>query len=243
MFAIETKKLEKKFGGVRAVDCLSLQIRKGTITSIVGPNGSGKTTFTNLLSGLIPRDGGSIAVHGVLLKKISPWEAREYGITRTFQNIRLFEQMSVEDNIMVVLTERSAWGALTERRTALHVASAEAALKRVGMWEKRHALAEMLSYGQRKLIEIARAYAVQADISLFDEPFAGLFPEMIKIIVSVLEELRKAGKTIILVEHNMDLIRTLSDHVVVLDAGKFLAEGLPDEVLARREVIGAYLGQ
>src|SRR3989338_733127 len=241
---LQTKHLYKHFDGVKAVDHLSLSFEKGKITSVIGPNGSGKSTLINLLTGFIPFDGGQVVVAGKeTLSAIQPYEIKELGITRTFQDARLFEQMPVLDNVLVVLTERSVFGALFERHGKLHLAKAEEVLKRVGLWEKRHALAKNLSYGQRKLLEIARVLAMDPDIVLFDEPFAGLFPEMLKVVVSVMKELRAAGKTQILVEHNMELIRELSDRLVVLDSGELLAEGVPSEVLAKREVIEAYLGE
>jgi ABC-type branched-subunit amino acid transport system ATPase component len=170
-------------------------------------------------------------------------------MTRTFQDVRLFEQMPVLDNILVVLTERSIWKALFEKHTALHLEKAEQVLKKVGLWEKRNELAKNLSYGQRKLLEIARVLAMvkssngDIEVIFFDEPFAGLFPEMVKVVITVLKELRTHGKAVILVEHNMDLIRELSDHVFVLDSGGLLAEGSASEVLARKDVIEAYLGE
>ena len=130
-----------------------------------------------------------------------------------------------------------------------HYEKAEEVLKKVGLWEKRSELAKNLSYGQRKLLEIARILAIihsgvgDIDIIFFDEPFAGLFPEMVKTVVSVMKELREQGKAVILIEHNMDLIRELSDHIYVLDSGELLAEGKPAEVLARKDVIEAYLGE
>ncbi|MDO8624271.1 MAG: ABC transporter ATP-binding protein [bacterium] len=244
MTILQTKHLYKHFDGVKAVDRLSLSFEKGKITSVIGPNGSGKSTFINLLTGFIPFDGGEVVVAGKeRLSKIQPYEAKELGITRTFQDVRLFEQMPVLDNILVVLTDRSVLGALFEKHGKLHLAKAEEVLKRVGLWEKRRELAKNLSYGQRKLLEIARVLAMNPDIIFFDEPFAGLFPEMLKVVVSVMKELRQQEKTQILVEHNMELIRELSDHLIVLDSGELLAEGKPSEVLAKREVIEAYLGE
>jgi branched-chain amino acid transport system ATP-binding protein len=241
---IKIQNLKKSFGGVHAVDDLSVNFEKGKITGIIGPNGSGKTTLVHLLTGVFPVDAGAIKIgRHTALTRIKTYEISTYGVTRTFQNIRLFEQMTVLDNVLVVLTERGVFKSIFERHGAYHVDQAEEVLGRVGLWEKRNDLAENLSYGQRKLLEIARALAMKSEIYLFDEPFAGLFPEMVKIVVSVLKELRVAGKTIILIEHSMDLIRELSDHVVVMDAGKLLAEGGPKEVLSRREVIEAYLGE
>lgn len=251
MNILETKNLFKQFDGVRAVDGLSVGIEKGKITGIVGPNGSGKTTLVNLLSGMLPIDGGEIIVAGsARLSGIAPRDAYFYGITRTFQNVRLFEQMTVLDNILVVLTERNVVGAFFEKHGKYHLKKAEEVLQKVGLWEKRNQLAINLSYGQRKLLEIARVLATahsadagQDSIFLFDEPFAGLFPEMIKIVVNIIQELRQTGKTVILIEHNMELIRSLCDHLLVMDEGKLLAEGVPEKVLAKREVVEAYLGE
>lgn len=241
--ALEIKNLAKHFGGVYAVDNLSLKIEKGSITALVGPNGSGKSTLINMLTGLLPIDGGAVVVSGAVLQHIAPQEIPSYGITRTFQNVRLFEQLPVLDNILFVLTERNVFGALFERHNEFHLKQAEEVLRMVGLWEKRNELAINLSYGQRKLLEIARAYAMRSEIYLFDEPFAGLFPAMVETVVKVFRALKATGKTIILVEHDMGLIRRLTDYVFVLDSGKLLAEGKPDEVLARREVVEAYLGE
>lgn len=241
---LQAKQLYKHFDGVKAVDHLSLSFEKGKITSVIGPNGSGKSTLINLLTGFVPFDSGEVIVSGsTRLTIVRPYEVPEYGITRTFQDVRLFEQMHVLDNILVMLTERRVFGALFEKHGTLHLSKAEEVLKRVGLWEKRHQLAKNLSYGQRKLLEIARVLAMNRDIIFFDEPFAGLFPEMLKVVVGVMQELKQQGKTQVLVEHNMELIRELSDYLIVLDSGELLAEGKPEEVLSRREVIEAYLGE
>jgi ABC-type branched-subunit amino acid transport system ATPase component len=240
---LEVKNLKKSFGGVHAVDNLSLSIGKGTITSIIGPNGSGKTTLTNLATGMMPFDSGTLVIGGAHCARIAPFDISTYGMTRTFQNIRLFEQMTVLDNLLVVLTERSVLPALFERHSELHLNMAEEHLRRVGLWEKRNALAQKLSYGMRKLLEIARALAMRPSLIFFDEPFAGLFPEMVKTVVGIMKEFRGAGGTIVLIEHAMDLIRELSDWCVVMDAGTLLAQGTPKEVLARKDVLEAYLGE
>lgn len=243
MNILEVSGLKKGFGGVQALDGLSLSFARGKVTSVVGPNGSGKTTLMNVISGMVPMDHGTIRVAGKSLTRIEPEDAPSLGLTRTFQDVRLFEQMTLMDNILVVLTERGVLGALFERHGKKHLERAEEVLRMVGLWEKRSSLCANLSYGQRKLAEIARAVAMDCDIILLDEPFAGLFKEMVKTVVMVIRGLRSAGKTVILIEHNMDLIRELSDHLIVMDAGRLLAEGAPDEVLARRDVIEAYLGE
>ena len=247
---LSTKNLEKHFDGVYAVDNLSMQFEPGKITGLIGPNGSGKSTLINTITGIHKVDGGYIVVgEKTALHKINPYDIPSYEMTRTFQDVRLFEQMTVLDNILVVLTERNVGGALFEKHKKFHLEKAEEVLKRVNLLEKRNELAHNLSYGQRKLLEIARVLAMihsptgGSEIFFFDEPFAGLFPEMIKIVESVILELKEKGKTVILVEHNIDLIRRLSDHIFVLDAGKLLAEGEPSVVLARKDVIEAYLGE
>jgi len=243
MIILQTKNLSKHFDGVRAVDKLSISIEKGKVTSIIGPNGSGKTTLINLISGVFPSDAGTVIVNGFTPKKIEAYNIPTYGITRTFQNIRLFEQMTVQDNILIVLTERNVFGALFEKHKKYHLEEVENVLRRVGLYEKRNELAVNLSYGQRKLLEIARAISMKADIFLFDEPFAGLFPEMRKVIISIVRELKKQGKTIILIEHDMNMIRELSDYVIVIDEGQLLAEGEPGKVLSQKNVMEAYLGE
>ncbi len=250
MAILSTQNLIKHFDGVHAVDHLSIAFEAGKVTSLIGPNGSGKSTLINTLTGMHQMDGGLVMIgEHTELSKIDPSEVASYGMTRTFQDVRLFEQMTVLDNILVVLTDRHVAGSFVSKHNAFHLDRAEEVLKKVGLWEKRNELAHGLSYGQRKLAEIARILAMihspsgEAQIFFFDEPFAGLFPEMIKVVVSAIKELRAAGKTVILVEHNMDLIRELSDHVFVLDAGKILAQGTAAEVLSNKEVIEAYLGE
>jgi len=243
MPAITTHNLQKHFDGVRAADKLSIAIPEAKIIGLVGPNGSGKTTLTNILTGMVPFEAGAVIFGpGVELKVIRPCEVAAHGVTRTFQNIRLFEQMTVLDNLLVVLTKRPVLSSLFERDGKDREARSKELLERVGIWEKRHELAKNLSYGQRKLMEISRALAMDPEIILLDEPFAGLFPEMVKLVKSIVMELRERGKTVMLIEHDMQIIRDLCDYVFVLDAGKLLAEGEPDEVLQKREVIEAYLG-
>jgi len=244
MNLLQTKNLTKSFGGVHAVDHLDILFEGGKIIGLIGPNGSGKSTLIDTLTGLLPMDGGTVVVSdSVTLNSIRPSDIATYGITRTFQNVRLIGQISVLDNILVVLTERNVWGALFERHDKLHLDAAENILRKVELWEKRHELAENLSYGQRKLLEIARAVSMKAKVYLFDEPFAGLFPEMVKIISAILKDLRDSGIAVVLVEHDMDIIRDLADQCYVLDSGELIAFGTPAEVLLQEHVIDAYLGK
>ena len=240
---IETKNLVKSFGGVHAVDHLSINFPEGAITGLVGPNGSGKTTLINVLSGFYNNDKGEVYFSETERNKIRPWENKIYNITRTFQQIRLFDQMSVLDNILVILTERNPFLALFERHNAYHLKQSEDILKQVDLYEKRLEKASNLSYGQRKLLEIGRVLAMDTNIILFDEPFAGLFPEIIKKIEKIILDLKSKGKSIVLIEHNMAIIRRLCDHLIVMDAGKLLTEGHPEKVLSEKIVLEAYLGE
>ena len=242
VFILRTEEISKHFGAVRAVDRLSLSIFRQWITCIVGPNGSGKSTLVDLLSGMLPLDEGVVLIDGVGLRVLKPYEAPGRGVTRTFQDVRLFDQISVWDNIMVVLTDRRVFPSLLERTRPHHREKAERILQSVGMWEKRDSMAMDLSYGQRKLLEIGRAMAMDVSIYLFDEPFAGLFPQMLERVKAILKEMREQGNTIVFVSHNMDIVRELSDHLFVLDSGTLLAAGEVEEVLARPDVIDAYLG-
>lgn len=244
MSNLQTKNLIKTFGGVHAVNNVSISFEKGKITGLIGPNGSGKSTLINTLTGVASIDGGEVLVGDkFILKNIDAMDILTYGITRTFQSVRLIGQMSVLDNILIVLTERDVFDSMFERHNKFHYEKAKEILEMVGLWDKRNENAENLSYGQRKLLEIGRAISTDADIILFDEPFAGLFPEMVKAVGNILKDLKDKNKVIVLVEHNMDIIRDLTDYCFVLDSGKLIAEGIPEEVLRNEEVVEAYLGK
>ena len=201
-FALETHGISKHFGAVRAVDELTMAVRQGGITSVVGPNGSGKSTLVNLLSGTLPLDGGMVIIDGVGLRIVRAHETPGHGLTRTFQEVRLFDQISVWDNLMVVLTERRLFPSLFERARPGQKELAEEILRDVGMWDKRSALAMNLSYGQRKLLEIGRAIALDVNIYLMDEPYAGLFPQMVERVKVIMKGMRERGHTLIFISHN-----------------------------------------
>ena len=240
--ALETEEISKLFGAVKAVDELSISIPRKGMTSIVGPNGSGKSTLVNLLSGTLPLDGGLVIIDGTGLRVVHAHETPAHGLTRTFQEVRLFDQISVLDNIIVVLTSRGVFPSLFERTKSEHREKAQTILENVGMWDKRDSLAMELSYGQRKLLEIGRAMAMDVRTYLFDEPFAGLFPQMLERVKDIMKLMREEGYTIIFISHNMDIVRELTDHLIVLDSGRLLTQGEVEEVLSSDEVIQAYLG-
>ena len=242
--------LSKHFDGVYALTGVSFEFKAGAITGVIGPNGSGKSTLINALTGVLPIDGGEIIFSGAeRLTKICPHDVPALGMTRTFQDVRLFEQMTVLDNVLLALTERGVFKSFFEKHKAIHLEKAEEALKTIELLDKHAELAHDLSYGQRKLLEIARVISMtrsgEGDIRtiFFDEPFAGLFPQMIKTVSSILKNLRAENIAIVLVEHNIDLIRELCDVVYVLDSGKVLAMGEPETVLAQKDVMEAYLGE
>ena len=191
---------------------------------------------------MLPIDEGIVVIDTVGIRVLKAHKTPDHGITRTFQEVRLFDQISVWDNIMVVLTDRRLFPSLIERTKPRHQERAKSILQSVGMWEKRDAMAGDLSYGQRKLLEIGRAMALDVGIYLFDEPFAGLFPQMLERVKAILKDMRERKRTIVFVSHNMDIVRELSDHIFVLDSGTLLAVGEVDEVLGRSNVIDAYLG-
>lgn len=242
MSILETKKITKRFDGVTAIDDLSIDIPENKVTGLIGPNGSGKTTLLNLLSGLLNYDSGKVLIRGLGYEQIRAANVAFMGISRTFQSVRLFKQMSVIDNVLVVLTRRNIFAALFRKRIKSSENKAALILKRVGLWQKRNELAGNLSYGQQKLLEIARVIAMDADVLLLDEPFAGIFPAAREKIGTIIMELKGEGKTIVLIEHDMELIRKYSDHVMVINNGKLIAEGQPDAVLRMRKVIEVYLG-
>ncbi len=241
-YGIQTIGVTKAFDGVKALDDVTFTIPIFGMTSIVGPNGSGKSTLVNLLTGVLPFDEGIVKIETNSFSVIHAHETPDHGITRTFQEVRLFDQMTVWDNMMVVLTNRKLFPSMIERSKSEHRDKAEEILKQVGMWEKRESMAGELSYGQRKLLEIGRAMALDVQVYILDEPFAGLFPQMLERVKDLLRDIRSNGRTVVFISHNMDIVRELSDHIIVLESGKFLLAGEVEDILNRPEVIRAYLG-
>jgi branched-chain amino acid transport system ATP-binding protein len=251
MSLLSVSGLTKSFGGVKAITDLDLRIERGAVHSIIGPNGAGKTSLINMLSGIYRPDTGSIALEGAELAGQPAHRFAAAGIGRTFQNLQVFFNMTALENVMTGrhLQERhSLLGALlrTPALQRAEAASRQAArdlLRLVGLCGQDDTRADALPYGALKRLEIARALAAQPRLLLLDEPAAGLNATEAREIDALIQRLAEGGTTIVLVEHNMALVMEVSDHVIVLDHGRKLAEGTPEQVSAHAGVIEAYLGK
>ena len=232
--------LQKYFGGLRAVDGIDLQVARGTVHALIGPNGSGKTTTLNVVNGIYRPTGGRIIVDGTDVTQMSPHERAGHGLGRTFQNIRLFPSMSALENVIVGAQRDN--NPIAPGAEALH-ARAMSALQFVGLEDKANAIVRGLPYGHQRLVEIARALAGHPKLLLLDEPAAGLNQTEKMELVELLKKLRSGhGLTVFLIDHDMGLVEKVSDRITVLNFGKKIAEGTPQEVLRHPDVIAAYLG-
>jgi branched-chain amino acid transport system ATP-binding protein len=270
---LEVRDLVRTFGAVRAVDGISLTILPGQTVSLIGPNGSGKTSLINLLSGVLRPDSGEILFAGESVQHLRPERRAELGIARTFQNGRVFGNMSVRDNVLlgmhihlqaarpfaalrhtpvlrwIPLLAETALAILqppaVRREEAQLLAEVQHELERFGerLLPRQEQLAYTLSYANRRRTEIARGLALQPRLLLLDEPTAGMNPSETAEVLEQLLALRAQGQTILLVEHKLDLVMQLSDHVLVMDGGKLIAQGTPQKVQEYERVIEAYIGR
>jgi len=250
MILLETKGLCKNFGGILAVREFSLKVKRGTVTALIGPNGAGKTTVFNLITGHLPITRGEIFFRGERIDGLPPHRIVRSGIARTFQLVRIFPRLTVLENVMVALrTPRgeSLWESLVKtrrlREEALenHKKTLEY-LVQVGLLENKSQYAQNLGFGQQKLVEIARAMATEPELLLLDEPTAGLSQDMTTSIQNLIHGLKKQGKTILFIEHDMRVVMGISDWIYVLNYGEKIAEGPPEEIKKNQRVIQAYLG-
>ncbi len=248
---LEISHLEKRFGGVRAIDDFSVSLEHGKIHGLIGPNGAGKTTIFNNITGIYVPDGGSIVFRGKDITKTAPHKVAQLGIGRTFQNIRLFANLSVLQNVIIASNENATY-TLPEailrapryrEREKWLIDHAMGLLKIVGLEDRAEEKASSLPYGHQRKLEIARAMALKPELLLLDEPAAGMNADESMELVEFVREIKSSFDiTILMIEHHMDVVTNLCDSVTVLNFGKTIAAGTPAEVKSNQAVIDAYLG-
>ena len=247
---LEVRELRKAFGGLKAVDGASFGVPSGCIKAIIGPNGAGKTTLINLITGLERLDSGEVRFAGHRLDKLQPYEIVRLGVARTFQNLKLFAEMSVLENVMAGRHPRTHAGIAAavfrtggaRREEAAIEADASRLLAEVGLEAHAHDRAADLPFGKQRLLEIARALATGPSLLLLDEPAAGLNSAEAAGLGALIRSIRDSGVTVMLVEHHMELVMDISDEIFVLNFGQALAQGTPVEIRNNPAVIAAYLG-
>jgi len=243
---LETRDLTIRFGGHVAVNAVSCRFEPGTLTAIVGPNGAGKTTYFNLISGQLPASAGRVLLYGEDVTRDRAAIRTRKGMGRAFQLTNLFPDLTVQENVRLAVQARAGMGlnlVSTWRSHVELIEKAEHFLSRVALAKRRAALASELSHGDQRKLEVAILLALEPDIFLFDEPTAGMSVDEVPVILDLIHEIKdQKDKTILLVEHKMDVVRSLADRIIVLHQGELVADGAPAEVIASRVVQEAYLG-
>lgn len=247
---LQIDQVRKQFGGVAALNGVSLTIAPGHVHGLIGPNGAGKTTFFNVMTGLYTADSGRFMLDGQAYAPTAVHKVAQAGIARTFQNIRLFNSMTVLENVMVgrhVRTRNGVWAALSRHRRAREEereteAVARQLLDYVGIGQWADSRADALSYGHQRRLEIARALATEPRLLALDEPAAGMNATEKQQLHGLLEKIRDDGRTVLLIEHDVKLVMGVCDRISVLDYGTLIAEGTPQDVRCHPDVIKAYLG-
>ncbi|MBR2571809.1 MAG: ABC transporter ATP-binding protein [Clostridia bacterium] len=250
MAFLKVENITIRFGGLTAVDSVSFHVDQGEIVSLVGPNGAGKTTVFNMLTGVYQVTEGDMEFMGQKLLDKTPQEIVKLDISRTFQNLRLFPKLRVVENVLVgmhIHTHYNFFQGLFHtpayrRQEAENIAKAVEILDSIGMGKHINDYAGSLPYGDQRKVEIARAMATDAKLLLLDEPAAGMNPAESETLLQFIRHLKSIGYTVLLIEHDMNVVMNVSDRIYVLDHGKLIAEGLPDEIANNQAVIDAYLG-
>ncbi|MEV5502324.1 ABC transporter ATP-binding protein [Nonomuraea fuscirosea] len=242
MSSLRTEGLTKSFGGVLAVDGVTVELRDGAINGLIGPNGSGKTTFFNIVTGMIRPDSGRVLYRDREITRHAPHRIAHAGIGRTFQLCRVFPRLTVLENMLVAVRRTRLRELMAGLRDAGETERARHWLRRMGIEHLEEAEARDLSYGQQKLLELAAVLMAEPDLVLLDEPAGGVNPALIDRITGLVRDLNAEGRTFLVVEHNMDMVMGMCDHVIVFDRGAPIAEGPPSAVRADPRVLEAYLG-